>query len=200
MQIPLALATLGIAFTHPAQSVTWTGVLALVIAFCSATQDISISAYRIEIIPREETAKISHASAAETAGWWTGYALLGAVPFFLADQPGWTWNRIYVLLAAMWLPIMFTVVFAREGRQHRERFREAEEKYERVLAQKVAPGRWARLTAWLGVTVVEPVREFFAAHRSEARDQPAGVPPDLQARRGVPGPHGDRLLQGGRLH
>ena len=72
----------------PRRACKWTGILALVIAFCSATQDIAISAYRIEIIPREETTKISHASAAETAGWWTGYALLGAVPFFLADLPG----------------------------------------------------------------------------------------------------------------
>ncbi|HUG52815.1 MAG TPA: MFS transporter [Vicinamibacteria bacterium] len=162
MQIPLALATLAIAFTHPAQSVRWTGILALVIAFCSATQDIAIDAYRIEIIPREETTKLSHASATTTAGWWTGYALLGAVPFLLADLPGWTWNRIYVLLAAMWIPIMITALLARESGQHRERFKEAEEKYERLLAQKVAPGRWARLTAWLAVTVVEPFREFFS--------------------------------------
>lgn len=161
MQIPLALATLGIAFTHPAQSITLTGALALVIAFCSATQDTAIAAYRIEVISRDETTKIAHAAATETAGWWTGYALLGAIPFFLADLPGWTWNRIYMLLAAMWLPIMATVVIAREGRQLRERFREAEEKYERALAQKVAPGRWARFVAWLGVTVVEPIREFF---------------------------------------
>jgi len=161
MQIPLALATLAIASTHPAQSVKWTGILALVIAFCSATQDIAVDAYRIEIIPREETTKIAHAAATTTAGWWTGYALLGAVPFLLADLPGWTWNRIYILLAAMWIPIMITALLAREGRQHRERYKEAEEKYERALAQKVAPGRWARLTAWLAVTVVEPFREFF---------------------------------------
>jgi PAT family beta-lactamase induction signal transducer AmpG len=161
MQVLLAAATLGIAFTHPGDSVKLTGMLALVIAFCSATQDIAISAYRIEIIPREEPTKMSHASAAETAGWWTGYALLGAVPFFLADMPGWTWNRIYVLLAAMWLPIMTTVLVAREGRQHRERFREAEERYERALGQKGRPGLWARMTAWLAVTVVEPIREFF---------------------------------------
>ena len=161
MQIPLALATLGIAFTHPANSVTLTGILALVIAFCSATQDTAIAAYRIEVISREETTKISHAAATETAGWWTGYALRGAIPFFLADLPGWTWNRIYMLLAAMWIPIVITVLMAREGRQHRERFREAEEKYERALAQMVAPGAWARLTAWLGATVVEPIREFF---------------------------------------
>jgi len=161
MQVPLALATAAIAFTHPAESVKWTGALALVIAFCSATQDISISAYRIEIIPREETTKISHASAAETAGWWTGYALLGSVPFFLADMPGWTWNRIYLLLAAMWIPLMVAVILAREGKQRRERFKEAEEKYERTLAKTVAPGLWARMTAWLAVTVVEPVKEFF---------------------------------------
>ena len=161
MQIPLALATLAIAFTHPAQSVRWTGILALVIAFCSATQDVAISAYRIEIIPRDEPTKISHASAAETAGWWTGYALLGAVPFFLSDLPGWTWNRIYMLLAAMWIPIMIAVILAREGKQNRRRFEEAEQKYEKVLAEKGAPGLWARFTAWIAVTVIEPFREFF---------------------------------------
>ena len=161
MQVPLALATLAIAFTHPAESVKWTGILALVIAFCSATQDIAVSAYRIEVIGREETTKISHASAAETAGWWTGYALLGAVPFFLADMPGWTWNRIYLVLAAMWLPIMATVIFASEGKQRRDRFASAEEKYEKALAGKSRPGMFARMAAWLAVTVVEPFREYF---------------------------------------
>ena len=161
MQIPLALATLAISFTHPAESVKWTSALALVIAFCSATQDIAIDAYRVEIIPRDEPTKISHASATTTAGWWTGYALLGSVPFFLADLPGWTWGRIYMLLAAMWIPLMVTVLLVQEAKQHRERFREAEEKYERALAEKVAPGLWARMMAWLGVTVVEPFREFF---------------------------------------
>ncbi len=162
MQILIALATLGIAFTHPASSVTWTGVLALTIAFCSATQDVAIDAYRVEVILRDETTKISHASATTTAGWWTGYALLGAVPFFLADLPGWTWGRIYMLLSLFWIPLMGAVLLAPEARQHRERFREAEERYERALAAKVAPGRWTRFTAWMGVTAVEPLREFMA--------------------------------------
>jgi PAT family beta-lactamase induction signal transducer AmpG len=160
MQIPLALCTLAIAFTHPGESVKWTGILALAIALCSSTQDVAIDAYRVEIIPRDETTKISHASAITTAGWWTGYALLGAIPFLLADQPGWTWNRIYILLAAMWLPLMAAVLLVREGPQRRERFEEAERNYEQILARKVAPGRWARFTAWLAVTVVEPFREF----------------------------------------
>jgi PAT family beta-lactamase induction signal transducer AmpG len=61
----------------------------------------------------------------------------------------------------MWLPIMATALLAREGRQHRERFKEAQERYERVLAEKGTPGTWARFTAWLAVTTVEPFREFF---------------------------------------
>jgi MFS transporter, PAT family, beta-lactamase induction signal transducer AmpG len=162
MQIPIALATLAIAFTHPAESVKWTGILALTIAFCSATQDVAIDAYRVEIIPRDEPTKIAHASAVTTVGWYTGYALIGAVPFLLADRPGWNWSRIYVLLAAVWIPLMVAVALFPEAKQHRDRFREAEEKYARVLAGKTSPGRWARFTAWLGVTVVEPFREFFA--------------------------------------
>lgn len=161
MQILLALSTLAIAFTHPSESLRWTGALALAIAFFSATQDVAIDAYRVEIIPRDETAKIAHASAITTAGWWTGYAMFGAVPFLLADQPGWTWNRIYILLAAMWLPLMAAVFFVRESEQHRERFAEAERQYEAALAGKAAPGRWARFTAWAGVTLLEPLREFF---------------------------------------
>jgi len=161
MQIPLMLCTLGIAFTHPGESLRWTGILALAIAFFSATQDVAVDAYRVEAIPREETAKISHASAITTAGWWAGYGMLGAIPFLLADQPGWTWNRIYILLALLWVPLMLAVLFVPERGQRRERFVEAERKYEHALAAKRAPGRWARFTAWLAVTLLEPLREFF---------------------------------------
>lgn len=161
MQIPLALATFAIAFTHPGASLTWTSILAITIAVCSATQDISVDAYRVEIIGRQEVAKIAHGSAMATAGWWTGYAGLGAVPFFLADMPGWTWSRVFMVLAALWIPLMLAVLFVPEAGQRRERFKEAEERYERALAQRVAPGRWARFVAWLAVTVVEPLREFF---------------------------------------
>jgi MFS transporter, PAT family, beta-lactamase induction signal transducer AmpG len=57
---------------------------------------------------------------------------------------------------------MIAVLLMPEGKQHRDRFREAEEKYARALAAKGTPGAWARFTAWLGVTLVEPFREFFS--------------------------------------
>ena len=161
MQILMALATLAVGFTDPAANIQLTAVLALVIAILSATQDIAVDAYRIEIIPRSETGVISHGSAMATGGWWTGYGLLGAVPFFVADLAGWSWSRVYLILAAMWVPLMIAVLLVPEAPQRRDRFAEAEERYRRALAARGGTGTWARFTAWLGVTVVEPIGEFF---------------------------------------
>ena len=161
MQLLMASATLGIAFTHPAKSLTWTSVLALGLAICSATQDMAIDAYRVEVIPRHEAAKISHGSAAITAGWWTGYALLGAAPFFIADLPAWSWSRVYLILAALWVPLIAVVLLIPKAQQRRDRFEEAEEKYQAALGAEREPSTWQKLTAWLAVTVVEPIREFF---------------------------------------
>jgi MFS transporter, PAT family, beta-lactamase induction signal transducer AmpG len=162
MQSLMALATLAVGFTNPAASLQWTAALALSIAIFSATQDIAIDAYRIEIIPREETAKISHGSAMATGGWWTGYAALGAIPFFVADLAGWSWSRIYLILGALWIPLMIAVLLVREAPQRRDRFLEAEERYRAALESRGGgASTWTRLMAWLAVTVVEPIREFF---------------------------------------
>lgn len=75
-------------------------LIALVIAASSATQDIAIDAYRIDSFASEEQDKLATASAAATAGWWTGYAALGFVPLALSDH-GWSWPQLYTLLAAL---------------------------------------------------------------------------------------------------
>lgn len=72
-------------------------LLCLIIAICSSTQDIAIDAYRIDSFSANEQDKISAAAGAATAGWWTGYAGLGAVPLFLSDF-GWSWPSLYMLL------------------------------------------------------------------------------------------------------
>jgi MFS transporter, PAT family, beta-lactamase induction signal transducer AmpG len=161
MQILMLAGTLAVALTNPAASLRWTAALALGIALFSATQDVAIDAYRVEIIARAETAKIAHGSAMTTGGWWTGYGLLGAVPFFVVDWTALTWSQVYLVLGALWVPLMIAVLLVPEAPQRRDRFQEAEERYHRALAGKDRPGAWARMTAWLAVTVVEPIREFF---------------------------------------
>lgn len=65
-QILLALAILGLGFNDPALRPELTALLAVVVAFCSATQDIIIDAFRVESLPEEK-------NAAAMANYVAGY-------------------------------------------------------------------------------------------------------------------------------
>ena len=110
MQLGLLLATLVLSRAQPGEMLLGTGLILLVIAFLSATQDIAIDAYRVELIPREDQARISYGSAMATSGWWTGYGLLGALPFWFVDSLAGGWGSAYVGLAAIWLAFIAAVV------------------------------------------------------------------------------------------
>lgn len=160
MQILLALGTLGLAFADPIETLPLLTTVAVFVAFASATQDVAIDAYRIEIIPREETAKVSHAAAATTAGWWTGFGFMGSIPFFLIDQPAWDWTRVYLVLAAMWIPLMVAILLAPNARLAPKGFTDAEARFEGALGREARPSLWKRAVAWIAATVVEPLAEF----------------------------------------
>jgi len=110
MQLGLLLATLALSRAQPGDMLLGTGVILLAIAFLSATQDIAIDAYRVELIPREDQARISYGSAMATSGWWTGYGLLGALPFWFVDKLPGGWNSAYLGLAAIWLAFIAAVI------------------------------------------------------------------------------------------
>ena len=109
-QCLLFVLTLAIGLSAPSEnSIFWTSIIAIGIALSSATQDIAIDAYRIAVIGQHEKQKIAHGAAMATAGWWTGYGLLGALPFLLVGKWGLDWQGIYMLLAAIWLPFIVVV-------------------------------------------------------------------------------------------
>ncbi len=113
MQIGLLAATLALSRVDPAHVLPLTVALLLAIAFFSATQDVAIDAYRVELIERRDQARISYGAAMATAGWWTGYGLIGALPFWMVDHLAGGWNSAYLLLAALWLPfITLTLLIA----------------------------------------------------------------------------------------
>jgi len=146
MQAGLFVATLVLSRLQPGEMLALTGATMLVIAFLSATQDIAIDAYRVELIDRADQARISYGSAMATAGWWTGYGLLGAVPFWLVDAVPGSWAGVYVGLAVVWLG--FIAVVATLAPQ----------------PEAAAPPARAEATvaARMRATVVEPLAEFFA--------------------------------------
>ena len=133
-----------------------------IIALSSATQDIAIDAFRIDTIAQHETDAMSAASSLATAGWWTGYGGLGAIPFLVADLPGWEWQHIYLLLAAiMSLCLMATLVVAKEPQVNRQAMLDAATaRYQALLS--AGDSLVGKISSWLLVSLVEPFREFFS--------------------------------------
>ena len=53
-QLALMGAIVGLGSTNPAENPGWTAIFALLTAFCSASQDIVIDAYRVEILEERQ--------------------------------------------------------------------------------------------------------------------------------------------------
>jgi len=145
MQFIILLLVLSIAFTDPSQSLLWTSLLALGIAIASATQDVAIDAYRIEIIGESESEKIPAGAAMATSGWWTGYSLPGAAALILSDQANVGWQQVYLMLAGFVVAAIILVLNIKEPQQ---------------LVTRVT-GETSNLARWLFNTVVNPIAEFM---------------------------------------
>lgn len=161
MQAGIALCCLVMSQLSAQGALFYLALTGLLIAICSATQDIAIDAYRIDVIQEHEKDKLSAASSLATAGWWTGYGGLGAIPFFLADSANWYWPEIYLVLAGIMLLLVLATLLAKEPDIDRElAHKEAMQRYEHVLGDN-GDKAVKRISAWLMVTLVEPFRDFF---------------------------------------
>jgi PAT family beta-lactamase induction signal transducer AmpG len=101
-QVGLLIATLmlGGAALHP-DAVWVAGVLTLAIAFASASQDIAIDAYAVEVLRPEEQGV---AVGARTALYRSAMFISGGVAITLAGL--WSWPAVFMLLALLYLPLM----------------------------------------------------------------------------------------------
>jgi PAT family beta-lactamase induction signal transducer AmpG len=109
VQAALALALIAMALCDPAIN-PWRVVLAAaVVAFLSASQDIVIDAYRIELLGEREQG----AGAATTqVGYRIGMIASGAGALYLASYFGWFWS--YAGMAGLMLVGISTVLMTRE--------------------------------------------------------------------------------------
>ena len=109
MQISVAFGLVAMAVTGPGQRPEILGVLALVVAFLSASLDIVFDAYRTDVLLRPER-------GFGAAVWVNGYrcALLvaSAGALLLADHIGW--QNTYLLLAALMATGAVTILVSPE--------------------------------------------------------------------------------------
>ena len=108
-QSALMLAILGLGAGDPVAAPMLTAAFAVLVAFCSASQDIVIDAYRIELLDQRQQG----AGAAMTQyGYRLGMLASGAGALFLADAVSWFW--VYAMMAALVLVGIVTVLLTRE--------------------------------------------------------------------------------------
>ena len=109
VQAALALALLVMALCDPAAGPWRVALVASVVAFLSASQDIVIDAYRIELLGEREQGA---GAAATQVGYRIGMIASGAGALYLASYFGWFWS--YAGMAALMLVGMATVLMTRE--------------------------------------------------------------------------------------
>ncbi|MCX8027789.1 MAG: MFS transporter [Thermodesulfovibrionales bacterium] len=108
-QVLLALCIGILGFQEPANALLLVGLLALFLAFASASQDIVIDAYRTDILESQERGL---GSAVFVLGYRIGMLVSGALALILSDRIGW--NKTYFVMSTiMALTLLFTYLAPR---------------------------------------------------------------------------------------
>jgi PAT family beta-lactamase induction signal transducer AmpG len=108
-QALLAIAIFAMGLTDPAIDPVGTAVAALVVAFLSASQDIVIDAYRIDLLPTDEQ---GHGAGATQVGYRFGLLLAGAGALAMSDYV--SWPVVFSVLAAAMVAAMVVTLLAPE--------------------------------------------------------------------------------------
>jgi PAT family beta-lactamase induction signal transducer AmpG len=109
-QVALFAVTLWLSGVSDHPEVVWViGALALAMAFCSATQDIAIDAYAVEVLHRDEQGL---ASGLRTAFYRAAMLVAGGAAITLAAET--SWRLVNALIALLYVPFMVVTVLAPE--------------------------------------------------------------------------------------
>jgi PAT family beta-lactamase induction signal transducer AmpG len=163
-QLCIAAGLAGMALTDPLQHLQWIALLALLVAFSSATQDINIDAWRIEAADPELQGAMA---AAYVFGYRVALLVAGAGAFYLADAAGW--EAAYLGMAAlMGVGIVATLVLGDPAAAAATGAAALEARVESALGLAHTRGPLARFGVFIADAVVAPFVEFFARNGREA--------------------------------
>lgn len=95
-QALLILLIVKMAFTSPDQQIYLMGLLALALAFSSASQDVAIDAYRTDLVTPKER---GFAAAVTVSAYRVAMLVSGGLAWIIADQMGWPFT--YCLMAGL---------------------------------------------------------------------------------------------------
>ena len=157
-QAGIASGLIAMALSDPQQDLGLIAAWALLVAFSSATQDISIDAYRIEAVVKELQGPMA---SAYMIGYRLALLAAGAGAFYLAEFL--SWPQAYLGMAALMLIGMLTVLFIHEPEARISAITLMRERRVIEFLERSAhlPGGLRRVGAWFIGAVICPVLDFF---------------------------------------
>ena len=174
-QALVILGLCGLAFSDPLQGIKSFALLALLVAFASATQDIAIDAYRIE----SAEVKLQGYMA---ANYMIGYRLamivsgggaLGIAEWIAPTENGYqliAWTFAYLSMAGLMLIGVVTVLLISEPDVQLDQETLAQEaRAEQVIERQLwIPGRLRRFMEWFFDAAISPFIDFVRRYRWQA--------------------------------
>ena len=156
-QFLIALGLAGMALSDPQSQLQQLALFALLVAFGSATQDITIDAYRIEAVDKLLQGAMA---ASYVFGYRVALLVAGAGAFYIAAAE--TWQYAYFSMAClMGIGMITTLIIAEPAHPASESAGQLETELAHKLGLDKDGGRIARLAAWFTGAVISPFVEFF---------------------------------------
>jgi PAT family beta-lactamase induction signal transducer AmpG len=141
----------------PSDVVVAMALLLLLTAFCSATQDIALDAFRIESAPDELQGVMA---AAYQYGYRIAILAAGAGALYIAAAADWP--TAYLAMAASMAIGIVTILVVREPPHAPRPSHSAEvDLADRIAGRGRIGGAFGRIAVWFSETVVSPFAEFF---------------------------------------
>ncbi len=155
-QLAIITALLLWSQLSPTQDLTLIVALGLVIAIASASQDITLDAFRIEQVRANETASMTAGAAITVIGWWTGFKLGGLVLLNVADSfeasgDVMYWQNTFIVMIGLMVVMNIGLMLIPEN---------PPEKQNPLPKDNAA----AAAAVWIKDTVITPLTGFFVAN------------------------------------
>ncbi len=110
-QILLIFSIIAMGFSDPARSPGMTALIAVWVAFFSASQDVVVDAYRTDVLDKNE---IAPGASVYILGYRIAMLVSGGVALILADHM--SWRMVYLVMAAVMSVGLITTLLAPEPR------------------------------------------------------------------------------------
>ena len=173
-QLMIVFSLCGMAVSDPQSHLYQLAIFSVIVAFSSASQDIVIDAYRIELADERLQAALA---AAYITGYRLAMILAGAGVLVFAtifgssknyDASGWEIS--YFIMAGFMIVGVCTTLLIREpkSRGNLSANNTLEQKYISNLLQKGFSLRSAKLLAWFYTSVITPFKDFYSRYGKQA--------------------------------